>query len=184
MTGISLRTDRFLLRDFREEDRDAFLSYQVDPRYRALYDLDAGYIDQARDLFRLFLDWQSQQPRTHIQLGIFDLHSGRLLGSAGLRGIGDREAEFGLEVAPQEWGRFALALDVTSACLDYGFGALGLDTIYGSTASGNTRITKLARWFNANIVAEREGPAWMTGRGWREVDWRVEKDGWMRAPRR
>jgi hypothetical protein len=30
----------------------------------------------------------------------------------------------------------------------------------GDTASGNNRVEKLARWFGADIVAQRPGPKW------------------------
>jgi ribosomal-protein-alanine N-acetyltransferase len=55
---------------------------------------------------------------------------------------------------------------------------LNLTTIVGDTASGNRRVEKLARWFGAEIVAEREGPAWMRARGWREVDWALQRPKW------
>jgi [ribosomal protein S5]-alanine N-acetyltransferase len=184
MEQIVIHAGRFILRDFTQEDREAFLAYQMDTRYRALYDLDESYIGQARDLFDLFIAWQSPVPRTNIQLGIFNTRNGDLLGSAGLRNVGNGGAEFGIEIAPEEWGRFALAFDVTSACLGYGFLTLGLDIIHGSTASGNSRIAKLARWFSASVVSERPGPDWMAAKGWREVDWAVARNDWMRVRHR
>jgi len=184
MTPVLIDLSRFLLRDFGESDRGEFVSYQADPRYLALYDLDGGDARRAQDLFDRFLEWQATNPRANIQLGIFDRRTGGLCGCAGLRDIGDGTAVLGIELAPEQWGRFGTALDVTTALLDYGFSALGLDTILGSTASGNARVAKLARWFGASIVAERDGPTWMTARGWREVDWAVGRNAWRDAPRR
>lgn len=173
-----IKLARYLLRDFSEEDRAAFLSYQCDPRYLALYDLDHDYARHANDLFDRFMAWSRTIPRTDAQLGIFDSDTGSLYGSAGLRDIADGSATFGIELAPQFWGRFGLALDVTAALLDYGFDILDLETVTGSTASGNSRVAKLACWFGATIIAEREGPDWMTDRGWREVDWSISRPNW------
>ena len=51
-----LLTSRFMLRDFRESDRRAFVTYQMDPRYRRLYRFD--YDDRrAHELFDRFLSW-------------------------------------------------------------------------------------------------------------------------------
>ena len=73
---------------------------------------------------------------------------------------------------------------VIVALADYGFDTLGLGRIVGSTASGNRRVTKLANWFGAQIVASREGPAWMTARGWKEVDWALNREDWAASARK
>lgn len=172
---------RFLLRDFTEADRPAFLGYQMDPRYLALYDFDGADLRRANDLFDLFGTWRGATPRQNFQLGIFDKRTGELCGCAGLRKSSADTAVLGIELAPAQWGRFALALDVATALIDHGFSELRLETIIGDTASGNQRIAKLARWFGARIVAEREGPPWMTQRGWREIDWAIDKGCWELA---
>jgi ribosomal-protein-alanine N-acetyltransferase len=184
MPPVLIGLPRFLLRDFREDDRRAFVSYQHDPRYLGLYDFDPHDVQRAGKLFELFLAWQREEPRSHVQLGIFDRRDGMLCGSAGLRRLDDARAVLGIELAPSEWGRFRLALDVATGLLDYGFGTLGLDTIIGDTASGNSRVERLARWFGARIVARRAGPAWMQARGWQEVDWALDREEWDRSGRR
>jgi hypothetical protein len=68
-----------MLREFEERDWGAFAAYQSDPRYMALYDLDAGDAERARSLFDLFVGWQAANPRTNLQLGIFDRQTGELL---------------------------------------------------------------------------------------------------------
>jgi ribosomal-protein-alanine N-acetyltransferase len=182
---MQLDTGRFLLRDFAEDDRAAFIAYQTHPLMLALYDLssDAG-AKHASALFDRFLDWQGAQPRRNIQLGIFE-RSGQLCGCAGLRmeNAAPGTAELGIELAPDRWGRYRLALDVAAALAAHGFDALGLWRIFGSTASGNVRVAKLAGWFGARIVASRDGPAWMTARGWKEVDWALDREDWLSAAR-
>lgn len=177
MQAIRLR--RVLLRDFTEADRPAFVRYQLDPRYVSLYDFAGDDVERPGRLFDRFLEWQREDPRLNFQLGLFEPASGHLLGCGGLRKVDDDLAVFGLELAPSEWGRFRLALDVTAALLRCGFETLNLQTIVGDAASGNRRVEKLARWFGAEIVARREGPAWMQARGWQEVDWALHRQKWQ-----
>ena len=180
MHNVFITQGRILLRDFDELDRAPFLKYQNDPRYLQLYDLDEG-IDRANGLFEMFMGWQDQRPRMNVQLGIFESATGRLLGCGGLRRLDDDVAVLGIELAPSEWGRFRLALDVSLALVRYGFGTLKLEKIIGGTASGNRRVEKLARWFGAEVVARRTGPDWMQARGWHEVDWAITKEGWEQS---
>lgn len=184
MTSLLIEHPRFLLRDFAEADRAAFLAYQMDPRYLALYDFDASDVQRANELFDLFREWSEAAPRRNFQIGIFDRSTGELCGCAGLRKSSDDAAVLGIELAPAQWGRFALALDVAAALVEYGFDHLRVSTIVGDTASGNERVAKLARWFGARIIAAREGPEWMRARGFREVDWALDRAAWEAAPRR
>lgn len=166
-----------------EADRAAFLSYQTDPRYRRLYDLDESYAEQASDLFSGFLAWQREIPRPNHQLGIFRHGTRRLCGCAGLRRAGSSETEavFGIELAPDDWGRYRLALDAASALIEFGFRDLRLACIVGRTASGNKRVERLAQWFGASVAAERQGAEWMRARNWVEVDWVLTRERWEAA---
>jgi [ribosomal protein S5]-alanine N-acetyltransferase len=148
MPPVLLDLPRFVLRDFEEADRMAFLSCQADPRYCRLYDFDPADAGRADRLFDLFRRWRSDDPRENFQLGIFEETSGGLCGNAGLRRSGNA-AIFGIELCPDQWGRFRLALDASAALLGFGFDALKLEAIGGATASGNLRVERLARRFGA-----------------------------------
>ena len=183
---MQIETPRFLLRDFSEADRRPFIEYQIDPRYRGLYgrtDADAG---RAGALFDLFSEWRSQSPRQNLQIGIFERTTSRLCGCAGLRRAGRPHATavLGLELTPDDWGRYSAALEVAGALIEHAFGALGLHAITGDTASGNLRADKLARWLGAAIVDRRDGPAWMRARGWHEVEWALSRHAWETSPAR
>lgn len=177
---MRILTSRLLLRDFVEADRSAFLAYQADPRYRRLYDIPEGQDCHARELFATFLAWQADQPRQNYQVGFIDQRTDRLIGCGGLR---IRQADptiavFGIELSPVVWGRYGLAVEAVAALIDYGFDTMHLQRIIGSTASANTRVEKLARWFGAVIVESRAGPGWMSTRGWSEVDWVIDRATW------
>jgi RimJ/RimL family protein N-acetyltransferase len=183
---MQITTPRFLLRDFSETDRKAFTTYQMDARYRRLYDYTDADQERAEKLFDLFGVWRHQQPRQNFQVGVFERTGTRLCGCAGLRKAGQPlgTAIFGLELTPASWGRYGLAIEVASALMEYGFCTLGLHTIIGDSASGNVRVDRLARWFGAVIVSRREGSAWMTARGWKAVDWTLSFDSWKASPAR
>ncbi len=87
----------------------------------------------------------------------------------------------GIELTPDDWGRYRLAIEAAAALIDFGFDVLDLQILIGSTASGNVRVEKLARWFGADLVAQRPGPEWMAARGWSEVDWALTREGWARS---
>jgi hypothetical protein len=60
LAGVAImlvRMSRFTLRDFREADRQAFVAYQIDPRYRQLYRFGDDH-RRAHELFERFLSWQ------------------------------------------------------------------------------------------------------------------------------
>ncbi len=180
-----ISTPTVTLRDFEPPDRSAFVAYQMDPRYRRLYDFDENRT-RADDLFDLFATWRAEEPRRNLQLGIFHKRTNRLCGCAGLRKrLEDSEtAVLGIELAPSDWGRYRIALDAAACLVEHGFDALHLRMIVGDTASGNKRVEKLARWFGARIIDRRDGPEWMRSRGWQEVDWALTRDDWWHSTHR
>lgn len=177
---MQLETARLVLRDFTPDDYAGFRDYQMDPRYRRLYDISNEDESQARALFSLFLEWQEERPRRNFQLGIFDRKDRNLRGCGGIRLKPEdpKTAVLGLELAPQFWGRFRLAIEAGERLAEFAFGDLGASQILSDTSSGNTRVAKIAEHYGAIIIAERPGPAWMRERGWTEVDWCLPRERW------
>jgi [ribosomal protein S5]-alanine N-acetyltransferase len=172
---MEIVTKRFFLRDFVESDRLPFLNYQADPRNLTFYEPKEASPEQAAHLFDLFQTWASEIPRLNYQLAIAHRQaSDNLVGCCGLRGIRNGEMELGIELAPTYWGRYAYAIEVGSALLDFGFSELKLDKISGSTVSANTRIAKLAEWSGAEVV----GVSPASHLGWSEVKWVLIKERW------
>jgi [ribosomal protein S5]-alanine N-acetyltransferase len=181
---MEIMTKRFLLRDFVESDQSAFLDYQADLRNQAFYRPNGSSPDCALRLFEIFQAWAGERPRLNYQLAIVQRQEPyALVGCCGLRGMSflAGEMELGLELAPAYWGRYAYAIEVGRALLDFGFRELQLDMISVQTVSANTRIAKLAEWMGAEIVAIRPGAAWMSDHGWSEVDWRITREQWNRS---
>ncbi|AFZ05086.1 hypothetical protein Osc7112_0481 [Oscillatoria nigro-viridis PCC 7112] len=184
---IKIVTKRFLLRDFVDADRSPFLEYQADPRNQTFYEPAQSTPDRAARLFEMFQAWADDRPRLNYQLAIVQRQEPyALVGCCGLRGelCETGEMEFGLELAPAYWGRYAYAIEAGRALLDFGFTELDLKAISGSTVSANTRIARLAEWIGAEVVATRPGSSWMSDRGWSEVDWRIARAQWEHRTRR
>lgn len=181
---MKIVTKRFLLRDFVDSDRYPFLDYQTDSRSQIFYEPSKANPENLTRLFETFCMWASEQPRLNYQLAIVQRREPNvLIGCCGLRGKGRDagEMELGIELAPSYWGRYAYAIEVGRAMLDFGFKELRLEAISGSTISANVRIARLAEWIGAEVVAIRAGSTWMFERGWTEVDWRITKEQWDRS---
>lgn len=180
---MEIVTKRFLLRDFVESDRSPFLDYHLDPRSQIFYEPSEASCENSTRLFEMFGTWAFEHPRLNYQLAIVQRCEPCLLvGCCGLRGKGcdAGEMELGIELAPAYWGRYAYAIEVGRALLDFGFRELKLELISGSTVSANVRVARLAEWLGAEVVAIRPGSTWMSERGWSEVDWRMTREQWSR----
>lgn len=178
--AVELMTQRFLLRDFASADTDAFVAYHSDPRSQEFYGPGQADPDHARDLIALFRTWATAQPRLNYQLAVIRrCDSQVLIGCCGLRCAGAEvgTAELGVELAPKYWGRFAYATEVMRALVEFGFGTLGLHTIFGDTVSANSRIARLVSAFGATAVT-RPTPDWMSIKGWSQVEWRITRQQW------
>ena len=178
---MRLSTNRFVLRDFVEADIPAFVDYHRDPRFRELYGPGENTPEHASELIELFMTWASEAPRTKFQLAIIH-QDGSLVGCCGLRlhEAGADNAEFGIELAPVFWGRFAYAVEPMARLLEFGFGELGLAQISGITVSANARIARLASAFGAASTVI-ETPAWMSARGWQQLEWRIRGRDWRQS---
>lgn len=178
---MEISTRRFILRDFVEEDAPAFVAYHADPRSLEFYGEDQAKPGHAEELLALFKSWAEEHPRRNYQLAIIQRKEPQLLlGCCGLRCAGSEagKAELGIELAPQYWGGYGYAIEVMRALVEFGFGSLGLNEIYGDTVNVNARIARLASSFGA-IAVTRSTPEWMLAKGWRQVEWRITKEQWL-----
>jgi [ribosomal protein S5]-alanine N-acetyltransferase len=178
---MEITTKRFLLREFTDEDGPAFLAYQSDPRYAQFCAPGEVGVNHARELLRRFRQWAAERPRRNYQLAISDIrHPQELMGCCGLRceGYGPDQAEMGIELAPRYWGRYAYAIEIASALIDFGFTTLGLSEVRGISVSANSRVARLAHRYGFVAVGRRPGPEWMRARGWRHTEWQLRRERW------
>ncbi|AGZ40518.1 GNAT family N-acetyltransferase [Actinoplanes friuliensis] len=140
MTTISeLRTDRLLLRQWRDSDVLPWAAMNADPLVREFFPEILTYEQSAASVanFRGELAargwgwWALEVAAT-----------GEFIGFAGLDPV-DEELPFGgveagWRLARSAWGH-GYATEAGHACLDYGFDVLGLPEILAITAVGNDR---------------------------------------------
>lgn len=179
---MRLTTKRFVLRDFVADDLPAFEEYHADPRSSELYGPERDNPQLAAELVQLFMAWAVEEPRLNYQFAVAR-RDGPLIGCGGLRmrDAGPGSAELGVELAPAYWGRYGYATEIMKCLVDFGFDDLGLTRIFGSTVSANARIARLVSAFGA-VSVERSTPAWMVAKGWRQIEWRIDREQWLAGP--
>ena len=177
---MEIVTNRFLLRDFTREDEPAFLAYHADPRYAEFCAPEEVTPSFTRELLQRFREWATEHPRRNYQLAIVDRRTLELVGCGGLRrdDYGLEQAELGIELAPQFWGRYAYAIEVGKALIEFGFRDLGLNEIRGISVSANLRVSRLAKRYGFVVIGTPDSPDWMSARGWNQTEWQLTREKW------
>jgi [ribosomal protein S5]-alanine N-acetyltransferase len=177
---VEVLTKRFLLRDFVQEDESAFLAYHADPRYAEFCSPEEVTPDFSHQLLQRFIQWATEVPRHNYQLAIVDRRNLQLIGCGGLRqdGYAAGQAELGIELAPQYWGRYAYAIEVGKALIDFGFRDLELEKILGISVSANLKVSRLAECYGFQAIGTQSGSDWMQMQGWSQIKWQLTKESW------
>jgi len=141
-----LRTERLILRDWRDDDLDAFAALCADP---AVMEYLRPVVDRAAS------DAIAAQVRAHIREHGFGFWIVALadheapIGVIGLSHVGftapfTPAVEIGWRLAPSSWGK-GYAYEAAAAALDDGFGRLELSEIVAFTVPANARSQALMR---------------------------------------
>ena len=128
---VILETDRLLLREYVEEDADAFFKLNSDPQVlRFVPDKALPNVEQAR---QILIDHPIADYRKHgFGRGACILKStGENIGFAGLKYLEELgEVDVAYRLMPTYWGQ-GLATEAALASVRYGFADLGLKRIIG-----------------------------------------------------
>jgi RimJ/RimL family protein N-acetyltransferase len=157
-----LETRRFALRDYREEDRGAFVAYQTDPDFIRNRRAEALTARAANDVFDRFLLWRDATPRLNFQFAVSPLEMpNMIIGSCGIRraGCADGEAEFGMELVPAFWGKGAGA-EIGAALIGWAWDNLRLRAIRADTAPDNLAAARLAEKLGFSRADRDERQHW------------------------
>lgn len=179
--SMEIITKRFLIRDFTKGDESALLAYHSDPRYAEFCSPEEVSPEFTRKLLNLFIQWATERPRRNYQLAITELENPcKLLGCCGLRceGYNLGQAELGIELAPEYWGRYRYAIEVATALLEFGFRDLALQEVRGISIDANARVTKLAQRYGFAVVGTHCGSDWMRAKGWSQTEWQLTREKW------
>ena len=174
---MEIRSERLVLREFRESDLDALLAYHSHPRFGEYYAAEEVAAERTRELLDMFLGWALEDPRRCDQLAITS--SDELIGGCGVRKpVHDATgAEFGIELNPEHWGQ-GYAEEAARAMLGLAFTELCVEVVRAESVSRNEGAAKLVRKLGFISSGMRKGPQWMQSRGWQLQDWELTREAW------
>jgi len=140
-----LRTDRLLLRRWRESDLDPWAAMNADPEVREHFPGLLTRAESAASIAR----FQADLDRRGFGWWALEVHeTGEFIGFAGLDPVDDglpfTGIEIGWRLARSAWGH-GYATEAALAALDFGFGPLDLSEILAVTTTTNVRSQAVMR---------------------------------------
>ena len=135
-----IRTERLLLRTWRDDDAAPFHALDRDPRVQAFLPGPMS-MAQVERFMRFHNAMQRETGMCYLAIEVVD--SGELAGFVGLKRRHDTLpfapcTDIGWRLGAAHWGK-GYATERAAACLHHGFEALGLDEIVSFTAPDNLR---------------------------------------------
>ena len=127
MQGVTLTTDRLVLRELREDDRAAVHEYGSDPEVVRYMPWGPNSEEDTRVFIERALARQLEDPRTAYEFAIALRDDGRLVGGCGIHefSLANRSAFMGYCLRRDAWGD-GYATEAARALLSFGFESLGL----------------------------------------------------------
>ena len=156
---VSLRTDRLLLRAWRDDDLEPFAALCADPlvmrHFPAPLDREASDALAARIRARMADDGYGLWAIEEVVTGEFTGFTGLAPMPLWSPGAGGLEVGWRLRVA--SWGR-GYATEAARAARDFAFGELGEDELWSLTAAVNEPSVAVMRRLGLGLVAEVDHP--------------------------
>jgi RimJ/RimL family protein N-acetyltransferase len=141
----SLRTERLLLRQWRDDDRRPWAAMNADPEVRAFFPAVLDQTEAAGSIARFAADLEE---RGWGWWALEERATGRFAGMTGLdpvdEGLPVTGVEAGWRLARWAWGK-GYATEAARAVFRYGFEQLGLPEIIAIAAAGNVRSHAVMR---------------------------------------
>lgn len=171
-----LETERLVLRDFLEDDFDAFYATSNDPEYQQFYAEHETTRDFWQTIFDRILAGTAVSDRRMYQLAIC-LPAGELIGTCGLRieQPEHQQASFGCAIARDHWGK-GYAYEACRRLFDFGFTSLPIHRVYAETISENWRARMLAERLGMQLEGELRHNRFFRGRWWNTAVYAVITD--------
>jgi ribosomal-protein-alanine N-acetyltransferase len=160
-----MTTTRFTVREFREQDRAAFIACQLDPVFSRHHLESERGVKHASAVFDLFLAWKIDDPRQNHQYVIAprDLPDA-YVGNVGVRtrGLKKGQAELGIELIPSCWGKGA-ATEIIEAVLPWAMDTLNVESFVAETAIDNWAARRLAETAGLRLHRLGDKCIWSSG---------------------
>lgn len=144
---MPLKTERLILRNWRESDRELFHLINSDEQVMEFFAFRRSRAE-ADELMDLLADGIARNGFGFAAIEI--AATGETAGFAGLNatrkvpGVADGAVEIGWRMAPPFWGK-GIASEAARAWRDFGFDDLGLERIISFAVAGNHRSTAVMR---------------------------------------
>ena len=126
---IVFETERLILREFVDDDAEAFHAFNSDPEVmRYTDDVYTESVDQARRMIRTYPDYRRHG---YGRWAVVYKPDRRMIGFSGLKFLEDlQETDLGYRFLPEYWGR-GIATEAGLASVRHGFDVLELTRIIG-----------------------------------------------------
>jgi RimJ/RimL family protein N-acetyltransferase len=136
---LPIRTERLLLRDFRETDFDDVHAYGSDPEVARYMPWGPNTLEDTRAFLAMTRTQQATWPRLEFGLAIEHRDSGRVIGSIALhaRDGAHRTVELGYCLRRDLW-RQGLVSEAARALVDVAFRTLSLHRVFATCDLRNT----------------------------------------------
>lgn len=133
-----VRTERLLLREFRETDFDDVHAYAADPEVARFMEWGPNTPEQTREFMERALAQQTEWPRAGVGLAVEHLGGGRVIGSIRLavQDEASRTCDIGYSFASGYWRR-GICTEAARALLDVAFGVLGAHRVFAECDQRN-----------------------------------------------
>lgn len=187
-------TPRLVLREFEEEDWQAVLAYQSDPRYLRYYPWTMRTPEDVRAFVAMLIGWRDASPRTKYQLAITlrpegtpagdEQGPGALIGAVGVRKPEQdaTTAEMGYELAPDRWGR-GYATEAAAAMVRFAFVDLGLHRVTANCIAENAASARVMQRLGMRCEARLRETDWFKGRWWDSFIYGIlDREWWALHP--
>lgn len=179
---FTLHTSRLTLRDFREDDWEAVLAYQRDPRYLRYYEWVDRSPEEVQRFVQMFLRQQHERPRARFQLAVILNDTGELIGNCGVRkaSAAALDAEMGYELAPDHWGR-GYATEAARAMLAFAFNDLRVHRVAAWCVADNTGSIRVLQKLGMRQEGHLRETDYYKGRWWDTLVWAILRPEWLAA---
>ncbi|MEY2538409.1 MAG: hypothetical protein QOG67_2149 [Verrucomicrobiota bacterium] len=162
--GYILETERLILREYAEDDVEAFYRLNSDPEVmRYTGDDMLSDIDHAREIL---LAHPITDYRKHGfgRWACLLKSDGQKIGFAGLKYLEERkEVDLGYRLLPAYWGQ-GFATEASGAVIRYGFDQLGLHRVIGLARPENTASVRVLEKVGMRFVNMTQHRSWMMAR--------------------
>jgi ribosomal-protein-alanine N-acetyltransferase len=132
------RTERLILRDFREDDFDDVHAYAVDPEVVRYMDWGPNTPEVTRQYLCLALQQQAERPSQVLNLAIEHAADRRVIGSIRLevKDPANRTADIGYSIHRPYWGQ-GLVAEGARRLLEVAFREMGLHRVFATCDARN-----------------------------------------------